>query len=147
MSSAPPDFPNWDFEQLRRGLENLQQELKAKPSSRKASKSRLSTLKSDQARAEVQKQLDKICSSPLDPNRRPSSDGLDEAMVMPMRKLHKTINEQLLAPTDDTRDLVCADLKALIQAVNPNHPALKGEKPMAAADEQTVGDEQPEETE
>ncbi|KAK0262676.1 hypothetical protein LTR91_008073 [Friedmanniomyces endolithicus] len=112
-----------------------------------ASQTRPSTEELDKGRVQAYKQSNKIIDSPVDTGRPLNQDGLDPAMVMPMRRLYRTINERLLAPTDATSDLIWADLKALIQAVDPNHPALKGEKAVAAADEQTVGDGEPEGTE
>ncbi len=149
MASSLPDKDiNSDFDNLRPDVVDLSIEsTNTERPGRTASQTWLPTENMDRARMDIQNQSNKITDSPVNSDRRPGHDGLDPAMVMPMRKLYKTINEQLLAPTDDTWDLIWTDLKALNQAVNPNHPALKGEMPVAAANEQTARDEQPEDAE
>ncbi len=147
-SGGEENLANWDFKNLRRAVDALEIEFtNLKRPGWGASQTRRSTENFDKARVKVQKELNKINDSALSPDNQPGQDGFSPAAVMSMRKLHSAMKTYLHAPTAEKEAVMSADVTALVRVLSPNHPFLKGKGPVAADHEQTVGDEQPEETE
>ncbi|KAK0267384.1 hypothetical protein LTR35_016333 [Friedmanniomyces endolithicus] len=147
-SSGDEILANWDFKNLRRAVDALEIEFtNLIHPSWGASQMRRSTENFDKARVKVQEELNKINDSALSPDNQPGQDGFSPAAVMSMRKLRSAIKTYLHAPTAEKEAIMSADVTALVRILSPNHPFLKGKGPVAADHEQTVGNEESEETE